>query len=59
MSARVFAVVCPDCGGEMPSDEAGQHICGTCGTTYVTRFGYLIAQRTVSRVTPHAEAALS
>jgi ribosomal protein L37E len=54
MSSGLFAVVCPRCGREISTDDAGEQTCTSCGATYLSRFGHLIAQSATRSITPGA-----
>jgi hypothetical protein len=44
MTAGLFAMSCPECGGELASDPGSTtSTCLPCERSYLTRFGYLIA----------------
>ena len=42
MSAGLFALICPQCNGELEIDRGGRGICPRCRRAYLTRFGHLI-----------------
>ena len=59
MPSGIFTVVCPTCGREISTNDAGQHVCVACRTTYISSFGYLIAEPTTRLAAPRAGVALS
>jgi hypothetical protein len=54
MSTGVFAVVCPNCDRTLPMQDADHDPCLGCGTTYITRSGYLVVPPGHVGVTPPA-----
>lgn len=51
MSAGLFASNCPECGGELVTDQLGNSACESCDRLYLNRFGHLIPiDRSASRL---------
>jgi hypothetical protein len=49
MSTGVFSLVCPQCGADLRTGEAGVEACSGCGVEYVERFGYLFRRTVVTK----------
>jgi hypothetical protein len=51
MSTGVFSLVCPQCGADLRTGEAGVEACVGCGMEYVERFGYLFRRTVMTQET--------
>ena len=53
MTAGLFATNCPECGGDLVTDDLGNSACGSCDRLYLNRFGHLIP---IDRALAHLSA---